>query len=111
MPYKTPIHLRKSAFNAQAGLCCYCGKPMWLDDPEAFAKANDLSLAQVRWLKCTAEHLQARSEGGEDAKGNIAAACLFCNRKRHQRKCPLPPDKYRHYVRNRVSKGRWNEFH
>jgi hypothetical protein len=86
MPYRTPVRLRKSAFNVQRGECCYCGTPMWLADVETFAKSHNYSLPQARLLKCTAEHLQARTDGGDDSLKNVAAACCYCNSKRHQRK-------------------------
>ena len=111
MPYKTPTHLRKSAYNAQHGRCYYCSKPMWLEGIEAFAKAHKYSLVQAKWLKCTAEHLLARANGGNDSAENIAAACWYCNLKRHQRKYPLPPEQYRHHVAKRIKKGGWHCFH
>jgi hypothetical protein len=108
MPYKTPTRLRNAAYNAQQGRCCYCSKPMWLENIAAFAKTHKYSLAQARWLQCTAEHLHARANGGADSAGNVAAACLFCNMKRHRRKDPLPPEQYRHYVAKRITKGAWH---
>lgn len=106
MPNSIPT-LRKSAYNAQGGRCCYCGRPMWLKQPKAFAEAHNFSLKQARSLQCTAEHLLARTDGGGDSKDNIAAACLYCNRKRHQRKSPPSPERFRSFVEGRVSRGRW----
>lgn len=111
MLYKTPTRFRKSAFESQHGLCCYCGKPMWLENMTSFADAHNYSLAQARLLKCTAEHLHARQDGGEDSSGNIAAACLYCNIKRHARKHPLTPNKYRLLVTSRMKKGKWHQLH
>lgn len=108
MPYKTPVRLRKSAYNAQHGHCFYCRRPMWLDDVETFAKAHHYSLAQAKWLKCTAEHLRARAEGGDDSPENVAAACWYCNLKRHQRKQPLSPAQYSQHVAKRVAARRWH---
>lgn len=111
MPYKTPAHLRKSAFVAQHGLCCYCGKPMWLSGLAEFATQNGYSLAQARLLQCTAEHLQARRDGGHDSPSNIAAACRYCNNKRHMRKRDLSPEQYREFVLGRLRKGGWHGLH
>jgi 5-methylcytosine-specific restriction endonuclease McrA len=73
MPKTIPRH-RKSAYDAQNGLCWYCSRPMWLDQPETFAKTNSVSLKVARLFQCTAEHLQARTDGGGNSKDNIAAA-------------------------------------
>jgi hypothetical protein len=54
---------RQSAFIAQQGRCIYCGCNMG-NHP-------------------TAEHLQARQDGGTDRRDNIAAACWRCNYRRH----------------------------
>jgi hypothetical protein len=70
MPDNTLTRFRKSAYNAQHGRCYYCGKPMWLHDVEAFAKTHKYTLAQAMWLKCTAEHLHARTDGGTDSAEN-----------------------------------------
>ena len=37
---------------------------MWLDHPDGFRSRYPLTLAQARLLRCTAEHLQARQDGG-----------------------------------------------
>ncbi|MBI2275729.1 MAG: HNH endonuclease [Dechloromonas sp.] len=110
MPYKTPVQLRKSAFDTQRGHCCYCGRSMWLENPKAFAKAHNYSSAQAKLLRCTAEHLHARADGGGDSPENLAAACWYCNIKRHQRKKPMPPDQYRRYVQKRLEKGGWHRL-
>ena len=54
---------RKSAVHAQRGLCIYCGRPMGAD--------------------ATAEHLQARQDGGTNCRQNIVAAHRACNQRRH----------------------------
>ena len=87
---------RKAAFDRQDGKCYYCGLRMWLDGP-----------AGPSALRCTAEHLTPRSEGGGDGSSNIAAACLHCNQTRHKRKKPPEPDCYRAEVRKRVNRGAW----
>lgn len=87
---------RKASFDLQAGKCHYCGLRMWLGSPCGPSP-----------LRCTAEHLTPRSEGGADSRTNIVAACLHCNRTRHKRKKPPTPERYRAEVRRRVARGRW----
>ena len=108
MPYRTPTLLRKSAYSAQHGLCCYCGTVMWTRNIQAFARAHNISLAQARLLQCTAEHLHPRNDGGDNSPENVAAACWYCNTKRHKRKSPLSPEQYRQHVMNRVKAGAWH---
>ena len=99
---------RFTAYYQQQGLCIYCEKPMWLDDIKAFAKQQSITTDQAKQSKCTAEHLIPKSEGGENAQRNIAAACLFCNKTRHKCKHPLDPIRFKKRVMNRVAKNRWN---
>ncbi len=100
--------LRKSAFIQQNGQCYYCGCPMWTDSPESFAKRRNLSVKQARHLRCTAEHLKARQDGGKDVAGNIAAACIYCNQHRHHRKKPMDPEQYQRHVKARIERGGWH---
>jgi hypothetical protein len=65
--YKTPALPRTVAFEQQQGRCYYCGFPMWLTDLDEFRTRYGLSRPLARQLKCTAEHLHARSEGGTSA--------------------------------------------
>lgn len=99
---------RNKAYRQQHGLCVYCEKPMWLDDPEAYANKYLITLRQAKIFRCTAEHLVARQDGGKDNLVNIAAACLFCNRLRHNRKTPLEPLRFKSLVARRLKKSRWN---
>ena len=101
-------NLRKSAFTQQNGKCFYCGFSMWQDSAESFAKQHGITVKQARHFQCTAEHLQARQDGGKDVAGNIAAACFFCNQIRHKRSKPMVPEQYQKHVGKRVSKGRWH---
>lgn len=87
---------RQLAYDHQGGKCYYCGLRMWL------GASSGPSL-----LRCTAEHLLARSEGGRDDPTNIVAACLHCNQTRHKRKRPPEPQIYRAEVRRRVARGAW----
>jgi 5-methylcytosine-specific restriction endonuclease McrA len=89
-------HSRKLAFDRQDNACYYCGLPMWLGSPPGPVL-----------LRCTAEHLRPRSEGGGDSPSNIVAACLHCNRTRHKRKQPPDPEHYRTEVRRRLKRGGW----
>lgn len=100
--------IRNDRMQAQAGRCCYCQNPMWSDDPTAFATLYALSDRQARLLQATAEHLIPRSEGGTNCKANIAAACLFCNTRRHCARQPLTPKQYLQRVRARVAGGKWH---
>lgn len=100
---------RSKAHQLQGGRCVYCGVIMWTADCPAFAKHHGLTLRSARWLQCTAEHLHPRQEGGDDSPENIAAACRYCNLRRHagRRKAPRP-DEYRSLVRKRVLSKKWH---
>ncbi|NMG31957.1 HNH endonuclease [Aromatoleum evansii] len=102
---------RTHAYIAQSCRCIYCGAPMWSQSPEKFAAAHGISLVDARRFQLTAEHLTARSEGGRNSALNIAAACLFCNMKRHQRKAPPAPLAYQALVQMRISQGKWHPKH
>jgi len=106
--YKTPVSSRKNAFERQQGRCYYCSFPIWLKDAGAFQRTHRLSERQARLLRCTAEHLTARREGGADDPANIAAVCAYCNLQRHKRAVPPDPPAYRALVRNRLGRGRWH---
>ena len=101
---------RTRAFERQGGRCWYCGAPMWRaeDEEEFFARYN-LSRKIAGVLQCTAEHLRARCDGGGNGKGNIVAACLYCNQTRHRTSGRAPePAQYRQFVRRRLKKGEWH---
>ena len=99
--------IRRKKMIAQRGRCDYCGLPMWeraaSSVPEEYGRAE----AGPTHLRCTAEHLHARSEGGGITEKNIVAACWYCNTRRHRRKRPLAPEAYRAYVQRRMAAGRW----
>lgn len=100
--------IRSEALRLQGGRCFYCTVLMWTDDCTAFARRHGLSPRLAKWLQCTAEHLQARQDGGRDFSANIAAACRLCNHRRHaQRKVAPTPEQYRALVRKRVSRRGW----
>lgn len=99
--------IRLRAYLKQHGSCWYCGVPMWLKSPAdvpLLAPSSSAALA----LKCTAEHLKARSEGGRDSPDNIVAACFKCNNTRHRTKKPLHPAAYRQHVRHLMANGQWH---
>lgn len=82
---------RASAFYRQHGRCIYCNKSIWLSDVAHFAAEQNLTTRQARHRQCTAEHLCAIKNGGGNIADNIAAACLFCNLRRHKRRSELTP--------------------
>lgn len=100
--------IRQSAFEQQQGVCYYCKQPVWLGEPDRFAAKYRLTPKQLAQSRCTAEHLQARKDGGRDEPLNIVAACAFCNRRRHTRAKPLSPDRFKRLVARRVQRGRWH---
>ena len=99
--------LRRMKMLSQGGRCFYCGLPMW---DEALYPCLPLSCRSgelPKTLRCTAEHLHPRSEGGANTADNIVAACLFCNNSRHRRKRPLSPEAHRAHVQQRMAAGQW----
>ena len=108
---KTLIKSRSTAFERQGGRCFYCDFPMWRGSIEQFARFHGITLGQARQFQCTAEHLLARQDGGGDGRGNIVAACLVCNQRRHKRKLVPEPEAYRTLVRQRLNQGRWHIVH
>ncbi|MGQ4276127.1 HNH endonuclease [Pseudidiomarina sp. E22-M8] len=81
---------------------------MWhQNNHENFAQKYRVSLKQVRWFQCTAEHVQARCDGGNNQSSNIVAACRLCNERRHRRPAPLDPEAYRALVTKQISRGKW----
>ena len=89
--------LRTLAFNRQYGRCFYCSLLMVVE-PHSGPRA----------LRCTAEHLVARCDGGCDNEGNIVAACAHCNSLRHRRPVPLAPEPFKALVKRRMAIGRWH---
>jgi 5-methylcytosine-specific restriction endonuclease McrA len=102
---------RTLASESQERKCCYCYRPMWDGDPETlrpFCREQGLTKRQAALRRCTAEHLVALADGGTSRKSNIAAACTYCNRQRHQRKVALAPKDFRERVLKRLRMGRWS---
>jgi len=106
---KTLSTLQKSrlaAFHAQGHRCYYCGSRMWLSDPAELGRNASGGAAAL--LRCTAEHLVAKSEGGANGRANIVAACYWCNSRRHAGRGPArAPAEHRAHVRRRMASGRW----
>ena len=106
---KSLVRLRRAAFHRQGGRCHYCDVLMWMDDGSSFARMYRLSVQQAALLQCTAEHLVARQDGGKDSADNIVAACLRCNRMRHQGwKTALPAERFVKHVRRMLSRKVWH---
>ena len=107
MPSKY-MKYRSRAFVRQKGRCYYCGFPMWLCQPGIFASQYSLTDRQIARFQCTAEHLQARQDGGKDTQANIVSACKFCNVTRHKTPKPLESGEYRRKVKKRLEKSKWH---
>jgi len=99
---------RARAFRSQSGRCFYCSCPMWENSAESFIQMYELSRGQAMPLKCTAEHIKARSDGGADSKRNIVAACGTCNRRRHQRKIARSSAEHLGHVQRAMRRGKWH---
>jgi 5-methylcytosine-specific restriction endonuclease McrA len=105
---KTLQKNRNLAYESQHGLCYYCRQPMWTSHPKVFCNQYKISNKSALLLKCTAEHVIARQDGGSDQRNNIVAACLYCNRTRHKAKNALPIDKYKAKVIRRMEQNKWH---
>ena len=79
-------NIRKKKMNAQGGRCYYCDLPMWDDATARVSHEHCKKTMPLKALRCTAEHLHPRSEGGMNSTDNIVAACLYCNNQRHRRR-------------------------
>ena len=102
---------RTRACRRQAGHCIYCECLMWQgSNIDAFCAQHDLDPEHAQQLRCTAEHLLARCDGGSNAASNIAAACLYCNLKRHACRKAKASHNYARYVRAQMRKNQWHLF-
>jgi 5-methylcytosine-specific restriction endonuclease McrA len=100
-------YIRSTKMIEQRGRCYYCDLPMWEDATGKGPRKHIKQTSAPTALRCTAEHLLPRSEGGRNTPDNIVAACLFCNNQRHRRKLPLSPAAHRDHVQRRMAAGRW----
>jgi hypothetical protein len=101
-------NLRHKAAESQGWQCYYCQLPMWETDPKIFATRFRVSGRAALLFRCTAEHLEARCDGGRDIQENIVAACQYCNKNRHRKKRPKDATSYASFVRSRIEEGRWH---
>lgn len=101
------IRSRLLAYQSQGGRCHYCGVQMWLRSMDEL-NPRPSSRTQAAKLKCTAEHLIPRAEGGTDRAENIVAACLHCNLTRHRMQPAPHPPAYRTLVRKQLRNGGWH---
>lgn len=99
--------LRAQAASRQSFRCIYCRCPVWHGDPGPFRARFGLSAKQAQFFQCTAEHLEARRDGGLNVGANIAAACWHCNQTRHRSTRPLAPAEFGQRAQRRASKGGW----
>jgi 5-methylcytosine-specific restriction endonuclease McrA len=100
-------NMRRKKMLAQGGRCFYCDLPMWDEALDPCLPISCRSTGLPKILRCTAEHLHPRSEGGANTSDNIVAACWYCNNSRHRRKRPLSPEAHRAHVQQRMAAGRW----
>lgn len=100
--------LRQHAFEKQNHHCYYCQYPMWDSDFQGFSHIQKIPLRLAKYLRCTAEHLVARRDGGQNTADNIVAACVWCNSMRHSHRPNKAPDAatYRRRVLKLISLGR-----
>lgn len=99
--------LRAQAFSRQDGRCHYCKVRMWLLSPEELG----LTVNRAAKLKCTAEHLQALRDGGQDQPDNIVAACLRCNEMRHRMHPAPDPVRWRQHVQRLQRAKQWHKHY
>ena len=103
--------LRSRAFFAQQCRCIYCHLPIW-EGPykDRLVSALGIPESLVPYLQSTAEHLVAQQEGGPDVPVNIAAACWWCNWKRHAHRhnCAPDPVTFQAEVQRLMAAKRWH---
>lgn len=96
---------RLRAFQQQQGRCRYCGVQMWHRDP---VELPGIPAKRSSRLRCTAEHLQARCDGGRYEASNVVVACAYCNHTRHTLNPPPPPNAYLQGIRKMIADGGWH---
>src|SRR5258705_9748460 len=104
---KCIVRHRQTALINQTYRCYYCEVLLWDSDISGFMYTHQASRRQAALVRCTAEHLIPRSEGGRNVTHNIVAACHFCNHQRHRAKNPLNANQFRERVRRRMKRGKW----
>lgn len=109
MPSRNRLkNLRIQAARRQEWRCHYCQVPMWDASPEEFIARYQIPPGLAPRFQCTAEHVEARCDGGKDVAPNIVAACHFCNATRHRAKNPADAVTYASRVRSRLANGKWH---
>jgi hypothetical protein len=108
MSKTTLVKSRHQAHIQQGCKCFYCQLPVWETSPEEIDVGRPLRSKLAKHLKCTAEHLVARQDGGKDGRGNIVAACWWCNKTRHRGRPSTAPDAMTHKanIAKLVAQGR-----
>ncbi len=97
---KEVLKYRNAAAQSQKWHCYYCGLPMG-GNGSPYAKA--IPSEKIRLL-VTAEHLQARQDGGKESRANIVAAHGVCNHCHHKAKITKSPAQFAIRVKSRVAK-------
>lgn len=97
---------KKRPPNNKAGAASIACWPMRDARPEKFTAHYGIAAGLAKRFRCTAEHVEARRDGGKDVAPNIVAACLFCNATRHKPKHPVEAAKHASVLRSRMAKGR-----
>lgn len=102
--------LRRKAFLEQNCQCFYCQLPIWEENLAQFSRCQCIPERLAKHLRSTAEHLVAQRDDGHDTPGNIVAACLWCNRLRHQGRQHSAPDpmSYKSKIARLVAQGKWH---
>jgi hypothetical protein len=97
--------LRINAYKRQNCRCYYCNRLMWEGSPNRFTHENAIPASEVEQRRSTAEHLQARQDGGKNTRCNIVAACRECNHGRHAGRADAAPepDDFKQEVRSRMA--------
>lgn len=109
MAHKRSItKFRRIAYTKQRGRCYYCGVKMCAADSAVFAKRYAISPRLAERVRCTAEHLEPRRDGGCDSEENIVAACRFCNMQRHAGRKETAVEPYRKHVTKRMQRSKWH---
>ena len=82
------VNIKHRLYVAQAGVCCYCEKPMLMTGDmtvKRFAALYGSTRRHAAQRVASIEHLVKRADGGTRHRHNIALACVFCNSKRHDK--------------------------
>lgn len=103
--------LRTRSYFAQQCRCIYCSLPIW-EPPYKDRLADALGIPEplMRYLQSTAEHLVAQQDGGTHSPLNVAAACWWCNWKRHAHRpeCAPGPAQFQAEVRRLMAAKLWH---